>query len=45
MLKDLDKVKGRAMQLAMHLFALRTCVEQLPNLPSVFRIQCFEIDH
>ena len=36
MLKDLNKVNGRAMQLATHLFALRTCVEELHDFPLVF---------
>lgn len=35
MLKDMDEVNGRAMQLAIHLFALRTCMEELRGLPLV----------
>jgi hypothetical protein len=35
MLRDMDDGGGRAMQLATHLFALRACLEQLPNLQLV----------
>jgi hypothetical protein len=35
MLKDMNTVSGRAMQLATHLFALRTCIEGLRGLPLV----------
>lgn len=45
MLTDRDNVNGRSVQLATHLFALRTCLEQLPNLPSVFCAQCLESGH
>lgn len=35
MLKDMDTVNGRVKKLAIHLFALRTCMEELQGLPLV----------